>query len=111
MNNWRIIKKIAFIFGIIFIVFTVLTAAINYELSKARYEGAPPASLFTYNYLTAMLPFLVTAVFSFAVAFLISRKIKTQDKSQKRICPTCGGKLRFIPEYQRWYCDKEKKYI
>jgi hypothetical protein len=25
-------------------------------------------------------------------------------------CPTCGGPLRYIQQYQRWYCDKEKKY-
>ena len=85
MNNARIINKIAFIFGIIFIVFTVLAVVINYELSKARYVGAPPASLFTYSYLTAMLPFLVAAVLSFLAAFLITRTTKSQDKSQKRI--------------------------
>jgi hypothetical protein len=26
-------------------------------------------------------------------------------------CPTCGGPLRYIAQYQRWYCDKEKKYV
>jgi hypothetical protein len=26
-------------------------------------------------------------------------------------CPTCGGPLRYIEQYQRWYCDKEKKYV
>lgn len=26
-------------------------------------------------------------------------------------CPTCGSPLRYIEQYQRWYCDKEKKYI
>ena len=25
-------------------------------------------------------------------------------------CPSCGGPLRYIEQYQRWYCDKEKKY-
>jgi len=27
-----------------------------------------------------------------------------------QICPTCGGPLRYIQQYQRWYCDKEQKY-
>jgi hypothetical protein len=27
------------------------------------------------------------------------------------VCPTCGAPLRYIPQYQRWYCDKEKKYV
>jgi len=26
-------------------------------------------------------------------------------------CPSCGGPLRYIQQYQRWYCDKEKKYV
>jgi hypothetical protein len=26
-------------------------------------------------------------------------------------CPTCGGPLRYIEQYQRWYCNKEKKYV
>jgi hypothetical protein len=25
-------------------------------------------------------------------------------------CPTCGRPLRWIQEYQRWYCDAESKY-
>ena len=27
------------------------------------------------------------------------------------ICPTCGSQLRYIQQYQRWYCDKEQKYV
>jgi len=27
------------------------------------------------------------------------------------LCPTCGQPLVYIPEYNRWYCKKEKKYI
>jgi hypothetical protein len=26
-------------------------------------------------------------------------------------CPTCGSPLRYIQQYQRWYCDKEAKYV
>lgn len=26
-------------------------------------------------------------------------------------CPTCGEPLRYIQQYQRWYCDKEQKYV
>jgi hypothetical protein len=25
-------------------------------------------------------------------------------------CPTCGGQLTYVPQYQRWYCHKCKKY-
>lgn len=27
------------------------------------------------------------------------------------ICPTCGSPLRYIQQYQRWYCDREQKYV
>jgi uncharacterized RDD family membrane protein YckC len=30
---------------------------------------------------------------------------------QAQVCPTCGGPLRYIEQYQRWYCDREKKYV
>jgi sporulation protein YlmC with PRC-barrel domain len=26
-------------------------------------------------------------------------------------CPTCGKPLTWIPQYQRWYCYNEKKYV
>ena len=26
-------------------------------------------------------------------------------------CPTCHGQIRYIQEYQRWYCDREQKYV
>ena len=26
-------------------------------------------------------------------------------------CPTCGSPLMYIQQYQRWYCDKEQKYV
>jgi len=26
-------------------------------------------------------------------------------------CPTCGGPLRYVEQYKRWYCDKEQKYV
>ena len=26
-------------------------------------------------------------------------------------CPTCSQPLRYVQQYQRWYCDKEQKYV
>jgi hypothetical protein len=26
-------------------------------------------------------------------------------------CPSCGSPIRYIQQYQRWYCDKEQKYV
>jgi len=27
------------------------------------------------------------------------------------ICPSCGQSLRFVQQYQRWYCARENKYV
>jgi sporulation protein YlmC with PRC-barrel domain len=34
-----------------------------------------------------------------------------QPRSTVQTCPTCGGPLRYVPQYQRWWCDKDKKYV
>jgi hypothetical protein len=26
-------------------------------------------------------------------------------------CPTCGGQLTFVAQYQRWYCPVDQKYV
>jgi len=31
--------------------------------------------------------------------------------TQQKTCPTCQGPLTWIPQYQRWYCYKESKYV
>ena len=34
-----------------------------------------------------------------------------QAQAQAPTCPTCGGPLTYIQQYQRWYCYKDKKYV
>jgi sporulation protein YlmC with PRC-barrel domain len=33
------------------------------------------------------------------------------QQGQAPICPTCGGPLTYIQQYQRWYCYRDKKYV
>lgn len=33
------------------------------------------------------------------------------QQAQTPTCPTCGGPLTYIQQYQRWYCYKDKKYV
>ena len=33
------------------------------------------------------------------------------QQAQTPVCPTCGGALTYIQQYQRWYCYKDKKYV
>ena len=32
-------------------------------------------------------------------------------QAQTPTCPTCGGPLTYIQQYQRWYCYKDKTYV
>lgn len=32
-------------------------------------------------------------------------------QAQSPVCPTCGGPLTYISQYQRWYCYKDNKYV
>jgi sporulation protein YlmC with PRC-barrel domain len=34
-----------------------------------------------------------------------------QQSTSQPMCPTCGKPLTWIPQYQRWYCYNDKKYI
>jgi sporulation protein YlmC with PRC-barrel domain len=34
-----------------------------------------------------------------------------QQQSTQPLCPTCGKPLTWIPQYQRWYCYNDKKYV
>jgi sporulation protein YlmC with PRC-barrel domain len=35
----------------------------------------------------------------------------TQQQTTQPLCPTCGKPLTWIPQYQRWYCYNDKKYV
>jgi sporulation protein YlmC with PRC-barrel domain len=37
--------------------------------------------------------------------------VTTQSFGAQPVCPTCGGPLTYIQQYQRWYCYKDKKYV
>lgn len=36
--------------------------------------------------------------------------MQSQQQTQPT-CPTCGRPLTWIPQYQRWYCYNDKKYV
>jgi len=40
---------------------------------------------------------------------LTQPQVPPKEEAQQ-VCPTCGGPLTFIDQYQRWYCYKCKKY-
>lgn len=36
---------------------------------------------------------------------------QAQQQPTQPMCPTCGRPLTWIPQYQRWYCYNDKKYV
>ncbi len=36
---------------------------------------------------------------------------QTQQQTTQPLCPTCGRPLTWIPQYQRWYCYNDQKYV
>jgi hypothetical protein len=36
---------------------------------------------------------------------------KSSESTKHQICPHCGRQTRYIPQYRRWYCDKEQRYV
>jgi len=36
---------------------------------------------------------------------------QTTQQTSQTLCPTCGRPLTWIPQYSRWYCYNEKKYV
>jgi sporulation protein YlmC with PRC-barrel domain len=46
-----------------------------------------------------------------AQSFGAQSTIQQPQQAQAPICPTCGGPLTYIQQYQRWYCYKDKKYV
>ncbi len=46
--------------------------------------------------------------------FVVLKPVPTQVLQPQTVmhtCPTCGSPLRYIEQYQRWWCDKDRKYV
>jgi hypothetical protein len=76
MNNWKIVGQIASGFGIIFIIFAVFSALINFEINTYQYGSSAPTGFLQVSALAAMLVFLLFAVLSFVVAGVTMRASK-----------------------------------
>lgn len=99
---------------------------------KSSYEGAGIGGgdneAFGGVWLYIIIPVIIVIIVSVLIGIkkIISPKRQTQQKqqraqqgpqqptqpmpSQQHVCPLCGQPLRYISEYQRWWCDNCKKY-
>lgn len=63
------------------------------------------------GYIAGMLerrPFAMPGIFN--LSRIQRGPVTPPPPSATTVCPTCGSPLRYIEQYQRWYCDKEQKY-
>ena len=41
----------------------------------------------------------------------LTQQTTSKKQSAKPLCPTCNQPLAWIPQYKRWYCYNDKKYV
>ena len=69
--------------GLIFLLFTALVGVINYQTDKLMYNiPLAPAFFIEYLIITAMLPFIATAVVSFVVYAFSAQAAKSEAKNE-----------------------------
>ena len=85
MNYWKIVKKIATAFGVVFVVFGALSAFLTYEQLDMQYGSTAPASYILVASLIVVLPFMLYAALSFVVAGFSSRATKETDKKDANV--------------------------
>jgi sporulation protein YlmC with PRC-barrel domain len=44
-------------------------------------------------------------------AFRHNVQTDVQQQSTQPLCPTCNQPLTWVPQYKRWYCYNDKKYV
>jgi hypothetical protein len=76
MNNWKIVNQIAFSFGIVFIVFAIFAALLNFEINSIAYGSNAPPAFIQLSALGSMLVYLLSAVLSFVVAWITMSSAK-----------------------------------
>jgi Zn-dependent protease with chaperone function len=76
MKNLKIIGKVTIFFGIVSIIFAVISAIITYYLLQSTSPTAP-TDYTLFVILSTMLPYLFFAVLSLVIAF-ISRSVEKE---------------------------------
>ncbi len=88
INNWKIVKKIALGLGVVFAVFAVIVAILNYRLDNLIYNASQvPKEFIPLSIVNAVIPYLVSAVLSFLVSFIVSSATRSIDKKETERIP------------------------
>ena len=95
------VKDVAFAIGRVGIALTVENE--NGEIQNIAWEEVQAASDFI------ILKPVTQAAFQPQTTQTAAQP--TQQPTTQPLCPTCGKPLTWIPQYQRWYCYNDKKYV
>jgi len=108
----------AIIYTIITLFQTIISAALNSGTAGSFFVGWIISVIFAFifymlgGYFAGYLerkPFAMPAIFD--MSRISSAPPPPPPATATQTCPTCGSPLRYIQQYQRWYCDKEQKYV
>lgn len=107
----------AFVYTIITLFQTIISAVLTPGNAGGDFLGWIISVLFAFvffmigGYFGGMLerrPFAMPGMFNLSH---ISRAPPPPPTATPPTCPTCGQPLTFIQQYNRWYCQNEKKYV
>ena len=107
----------AIVYTIITLFQTIVSAVLNTAAAGGLFIGWIISVVFAFifymigGYFGGFLehrPFAMPTLFNMS---RISRAPPPPPPVSTQTCPTCGSPLRYIQQYQRWYCDKEQKYV
>jgi hypothetical protein len=98
----------------LFLFITLATVSSTADSVMAVWAISIPFALIFYvlgGYISGMLEQRKVSMPSFLLLKSMHVPPPPPPPGTTQTCPTCGGPLRYIEQYQRWYCDREKKYV
>ena len=101
MNTWKAAEILFFWVGVI----TLFVGLFQSIITAGPYYLGLNREIF--NVLSTYIPYITAG----AILLVVSRVCVYASKPPLPFCPHCGQHIRYIKEYDRWYCDYEKKYV
>ncbi len=109
----------AFVYTIVDLIITLVYAIMGADASRVFIAWVISVVFgfifFTLGgYLSGMLekrPFAMPGIFNLSQIRRGTAAPPPPPGTTTMTCPSCGSPLRYIQQYQKWYCDKEQKYV
>ena len=82
---------------------------VDYEYSDPLREDIETAAAYGFMMCFGGVIFIIVIIV--LVVYLVVKKDKRPTQPQTYTCPICRYHTRFIPGYNRWYCDRCQRYL